>query len=285
MFRPEVLPARGFAFASAALLLASLATRTPHESPTPEPPEVRLVIPMAGVTHLQLGDASAIRRGAAALVAGDGEAAVIERVASEDVPPALRALLGTAFTTGACTGVVAGFAVVTRLAGDRSYAEDPGDGWDVASVRRHGQATLAARLDRPCRGEVAWRLGRAAPVIGVEVALAPELDRAARASFPDREDLIVRAVQHPTTGATVVTVQARSGGCGDPSVNQWAMFRVVAGALVAERVTSFDDEFGVDGLIDLDGDGTFELLGYNVLARATGEVIERVETPFYGCPC
>ena len=47
----------------------------------------------------------------------------------------------------------------------------------------------------------------------------------------------------------------------------------------------------IDQLIDIDGDGTFEVLGRpwpggaTYLVDASGEAIAQLDLPFYGCSC
>jgi hypothetical protein len=70
------------------------------------------------------------------------------------------------------------------------------------------------------------------------------------------------------------------------------MYRVDAnGALVAEQQRDLGELFSIRKLVDLDGDGEFEIIGApwtmtdTIVARASGEELSRLELPFYGCGC
>jgi hypothetical protein len=102
-----------------------------------------------------------------------------------------------------------------------------------------------------------------------------------------------RVLHHPVTGATWVFVHARVGHeCGEPGANVLGLYRVDArGALAPVQQRTLDTLDQIDHVVDLYGDGELEMigkpwLGFDVLVeRASGEKIEELALPFFGCPC
>jgi hypothetical protein len=257
--------------------------------------------------------------------------AAIATVASDAVPGAYRAWHGrSVIVDGGCTTTVTGFAVIGRLVGDPGYAgiewdeaadAEPGSAedslWTAAQVMTHGQPVLAARL-AGCNGTFA-RAAVLPPPVTLEVldtAAHAELAQTARAALlaspPAREaqrewtdaymeqgswheqaHVTAQVMRHPITGVTWVAARARlEGGCGAPDVNLWGLYRVGdAGELAPVSVRALDEMTEIDAVLDVDGDGTLELLGRGwlrldrVLAGADGTVRDRLGTQFYGCGC
>ncbi len=208
--------------------------------------------------------------------------------------------------------------MVSRLTGDPAYAD--ASSWTAASVMKAGRPVLAAKLDG-CKGTLA-RDARLSPIVFPDVRhdaalekrgldqllrspLAAETqrdwdrqlkelgsDQAAPERWTAPDNIKTQVLRHPRTGATFVSVQiAVPTSCGAPEANIWALYRATDAGLVPVVERKMDDVQSIDQLVDLDGDGTFELLGSpwisneQVILRATGQRLESLVTPFYGCPC
>lgn len=275
------------------------------------------------------GDADAIRHRAPTLIAGDGEAAAIAAVDPRRLPESTRMWLGhQVVVDGACTATIDGFAIVARLTGTTPYAGiDSGDGehdaaWTAATAFDKGTRVLAARLSR-CTGT--WARDAALPgaVVGAEEPttadiaarvkadlFASPLAREADAGWDDpqwsldaadpaeklpwrqRLDLTVKTYAHEQNARERwITVRGMiGGGCGERTVDLSAVYKLDAtGALTRVWLGS---GMTITNLVDVDGDGTFELVGAAgfvesraVLMRADGTELDAVAVPFYGCPC
>ncbi len=307
----------------AALLLAPAASAEPipddqEARPAPEPGELAFVFTAGGSTWMRISDIDENQipppHGRPHLHESEGAITAIAMLDPEQTPRRLRAWKGRRVVVdGRCSATVTGLAVVSRLVGDPGYAPDGADDqWTAVSAFRNGRQMIAARLDG-CAGSWARDAERS------PVAL-PQSLKAARAVKAARADLLAsapaaevaaewrdagldgdwrtraaitgRAVRHPTTGVTWVFVHARlDGGCGDPEASFAGWYQVGDdGALTRVAVQSLPVHT-VDQLVDLDGDGRFELLGKDslgldtILVDADGRAIDSLELPFYGCPC
>lgn len=276
-----------------------------------------------GLDH-EAGDAALAMpaHGPAVLVGGTDEDWVVSAIAAvelADVPAAYRGWRDRTLTIGGlCRANVTGFAVVARLTGDTSYASEDGEGdWTPDTVMKRGARMLVAKLDGNCHGRIA-RDAALPPIVLPAIAATPDaalvaaarqrliaslLGREAAAQWKEMgmagawfegeqgatfQTLVVR---HPKTGATFVSVHAATPfECGGANVNAWGLYRVTtAGAL--ERVV--ERELGIvkiDQIVDLEGDGTLELVGEPLfdeaaIERTDGTVVEQLERPFYGCAC
>lgn len=242
-------------------------------------------------------------------------------IALEDVPAAHRERLGSAvIVDGTCTAHITGFAIVARLTGDTGYAgDDTGAEWTGRSVMRYGSPMIAAKLDG-CSGALARdaTLPPAAKALTIDVADAKLVAQARRmlvrtkaaraateewrAHFGDQAPPTSWAASeatewktqmfvHPTTHQTWISVHANQlESCGTPHINVWGLYRVEKDG----TLTGFDVSLGaietIDGLVDFDGDGMVEVVGKawlgEILVNDTkGATLEKLELPFYGCPC
>ncbi|HEU4616279.1 MAG TPA: hypothetical protein VFS15_29475 [Kofleriaceae bacterium] len=282
--------------------------------------EVSLVFSADAATYMKLADigedaVAMPKHGPAKLISGDVET-VIARIAPADVPEAYRRWQGRKVVVdGACETEVTGFAVVSRLTGDTGYAGIDDAKWTAKNVLEHGSVVLAARL-AGCQGTLA-RDASLPPVIVPEEIDNPELAKRARvaliASQPSRDtqreylefdhqgnwwddeytSFTTHVVKHPTTGVTWVSVHGSiEHACGDGEVNVWGLFRVEPdGTLAAVQLRKLGDLWSIDQLVDLDNDGELELVGKpwlgldTVITRASGEELDRLALPFFGCPC
>jgi hypothetical protein len=284
--------------------------------------EIELLFSAGKTTFMQLADISGDgiampRHGKPRLVSDDGVETSIASVQAGNVPVAYRRWLGQRVVVdGTCTANVTGFAVVARLTGDTGYAGIDDAHWTARNVLDHGHVTLAATLDA-CTGTFARDAALPAVIVpkvldgndalaaaAKQQLLASSAARDAQDDWTEYEqkgdwwqnqDVQYKTVivRHPLTGVTWVSLHAfMERGCGDPEVNVWGLFRVQPdGTLAAEQLRKLGDLWSVDQLVDIDGDGELELIGQpwlgldNVVTRASGEELTRLELPFFGCPC
>jgi hypothetical protein len=313
-----LVPAASRSSAATAVSVIDLPVSSPNEQVTrtvatetaPASTELLFALDVDGDEYLQLGDDLPERYGTLRLIKEDGEYDAIADVAARDLPAEQRAWLGRAMRVdGRCTAHVSGFAVIARVATDSEGT------WTAERTFEQGARFLALRLDG-CSGEYAREAALPDPLLPVKVddaALAararaallasePALDAqrewshsGARGDWRDNRSSEITAdvYRHPTTGALWVAVHAHVGhGCGDPGVNVWGLYRVEADGRLAPRVVrTLETLETIDQLIDVDGDGTWELLGKpwleldRVFTHDDGEEIERLSLPYDGCPC
>ena len=285
----------------------------------PGPPPVAVVVEAGGASYMKLADLPVLpRHGKPALSEHDYVSTSIATIADADVPPVHRAWLGQeVIVDGACRATVIGFVAFARVTGDTAYAgEEDTAGWTAANVMRLGSPMLAARLDR-CTGELA-RAASLPQLIVPEVIEDKPLALAATkllfASADARQackawaaweaemqaehheleygDVSTRVVRHPTTGATFVSVHATTGGgCGYPDISLWGLYRVDQGGTLTRIPTAVGELLMIDGFVDVEGDGQLEVVGRpwlgteRMVSRLDATVIDRLERPFFGCPC
>jgi hypothetical protein len=320
----------GLTVASAIALVAwaepARAPSAPIVSATPitSPPaaaskELLLVFRAGGDTYVRIADVapeSTPKHGPLRLVDDLDGVAAIGAVNARDLPAPYRAYEGKRLRVdGECSARVTDLALVGRLVGDPAYA-GLDEAWSANTVMRHGAVVLAARIDGCPTGTYA-RDAALAPVVRPARIFDEELAEAARAAFlasrpaadaqrawtasglegtwSDRIALRIEVLRHPTTQATWVTVYASDpdGECGGPDVNLWGLFRAGRDrTLEAVDVRKLDTLYSIDHVIDVDGDGAFELIGKTwlgtetVVVGATGEgEIDRLPRPFHGCGC
>ncbi|MBA3454662.1 MAG: hypothetical protein H0T42_16365 [Deltaproteobacteria bacterium] len=293
--------------------------RTVTTDEMPAAPAVWVVITAGTRSYIKLSDGGTVlpRHGKPKLFEHDWVSTSIAPVADADVPPVHRARKGTeVIVDGTCRATITGFAVVARLSGDTAYASEE-DTWSAASVMRLGAPVLAARLDG-CTGELA-RSASLSPMIVPEVIEDKRLVAAAKKQLYasadmktarrewaaweaemqpsqhqelDLGELSTKVVRHPKTGATFVSIHATtSGACGSPNISLWGLYRADDAGTLTRIPTEVGELIVIDGFVDLEGDGELEVVGRpwldteRMVARTDGEVIERLERPFYGCAC
>lgn len=284
--------------------------------------DISVVFTAQGKTYVKLAelggdsaDALSIpRHGRVRMGRDDYKLAGIAEVATRDVP----AMFGgwehkRVRVDSTCEASVTGFAVVAQLSGDPDYAGV--NEWSKRTILENGHPVLAARLDN-CTGSYA-RDAALSNVVVPERSHDAAIENAARAlliaSNASREiqktwdaelqgkapkwyanDAIkTEVVRHPRTGEVFVSAHGQvSASCGDPTANLWGLFRVEQdGSLKVVELHPLDSLDQIDGLLDIENDGSFELIGKKfldediVIARGSGEVLDRLFVPFYGCPC
>lgn len=294
-----------------------------RSTPAPErSSQVAFVFAAGGAAYLKLAELdgddpeATPRHGKVAVHDDDYAHAAIAVVKDADVPRAHRGWAGKQVVVdGTCRANVVGFAVVARLLGDPGYAGEEVAAWDARSIMAHGTPVLAARLDGCADGVLARDAARPPIVVPEVIADAPLAAAARRAvlasadahqaqrawkeaelegrwSTSDGTTWSVQVLRHPSTGDTFVSAHAGyAGGCGGPEISIWHLFRADRDGRLTRVPSSLGDLTSIERLVDLEGDGTFEVLGTPWLGtdrrviRSTGETIERLELQFYGCPC
>jgi hypothetical protein len=290
----------------------------------PTATELSLVFQLDGVSYVALADVAANgdldqsvaelpRHGKLRLVndKDTGITAAVATVQPADVPADYREWIAKRVTVdGDCMTTVDGFAVVSRLVGDPGYAGLDERNWTAKTVLESGSAVLAARLDGCTQGLLA-RDAALSPIVTPTEIQNPELADEARTRLIDSEEgklaaaawadaqaegawheevsFDTRVLRHPSTGETFVSVHAHfSEGCGGAHVNLWGLFRSDDGELVTVELRELEGITSID-LFDLEDDGRFELSGADwtdvTVKRASGAELERLDVPFFGCPC
>lgn len=241
-------------------------------------------------------------------------------IAKVAVPDALAHWAGKELVVGAsCHARVEGFAHAARLSGDPGYTGADDDTWTTRGVFEHGQHVLLARLDRDCEGDLARDAGLAPMTTGVLIT-DHELAAEARAALfssehakttdqqwhdadawggPAEEDwrdagnVTTRVFEHAETHERWVIVHARvGGGCGERAANVLGVYRRGANGVLVRAYAAVDSGIDlVSDLVDVDGDGRFELItsgwmGPDRALRSLDDVVHaELSTPFFGCPC
>ncbi len=283
--------------------------------------DVSLVFSAGGATYMKLadiGDEAEVmpEHGTPKLYTDDYVQASIATVKASELSDEYSAWQGRADKVDAtCDAKVTGFAVVARLTGDTGYSGIEDGSWTASNVLENGSVELAAKLDG-CTGTFARDASLPAIVVLEQIEnakLAKEARALLVASTPaqDAQDeyaeseqkgnwwdneyatFATKIVRHPTTGVTWVSVHGSvEHGCGDPEINVWGLFRVEAdGSLAAVQLRNLGDLWSIDKLVDLDNDGELEVIGKpwlgldTVVARGSGEELDRLSLAFFGCPC
>lgn len=321
---PATMTRASLAPSPASIQLAASAV-TPRMQPSslvekPGQTEAYFLFEIEGVPYLRIADledATVARhtRAPLRLVQKEGAVFSFAPLEAREVPAPYRGWAGKKIVAGeSCHATVTGLAVVSQLVGDAAYADIEGD-WTAANAFDQGRPMLAARLDG-CAEHTLARDAGARPFVMPEVikdpALAATAKRAALASatasaaqnrwvegggegrWQDHATFDIRILKHPGTGTTWVVVFAKNevDDCGIPEVNLLSTFQVGGnGKLrpVTSRVVS--ELHALESVLDIDGDGKLELVGEpwlgldKLLTDGKGEVQDRLEVPFFGCPC
>jgi hypothetical protein len=309
---------------AASIQLAATAV-TPRMLPAPleaQPgkTEAYFVFNIDGTPYLRIADledATVARHTNAPLrlVQKDGAVFSFAPLEAREVPAPYRSWAGQKIVAGeSCHATITGLAVVSQLVGDAAYADLEGD-WTAENAFEQGHPMIAARLDG-CAEHTLARLESARPfvipTIVEDARLAATARRTVLASatasaaqnrwvegggegrWQDHAAFDVRMMKHPGTGTTwvVVFVKNEVDDCGIPEVNLLSTFQVgsngklrpISSGLVAEL-------HALEWVLDLDGDGELELVGEpwlgldRLITDGKGEVQDRLEVPFFGCPC
>ena len=249
----------------------------------------------------------------------------IAHVAPANVPGAYASWIGRdVVVDGSCTAMISRIAIAARLVGDTGYVGDGDDGaWTGVSVLENGSAMLVAELDGCTTGSTARAAELANPLEMAVITDAKLVAKAKRALIRSRAGRAAQkqwsepewmgegsdyvkpktwwqasdtkwkgqVLRHPTTGAVFVSMHAQqSFACGGPEVNVWGLFRVETDGELAALDASLGEIYTIDRLVDLDHDGTPEVMGTALLSGPmindfTGTTLTKIEQPFYGCAC
>jgi hypothetical protein len=277
-------------------------TSASYESPAPaaDPSEVFLVFRAAGHTYMQLGE-SKVAHGVPRLSHSDDDALYASVAPVKQVPADVAIWQGKhVIVDGTCDATVEGFALVSQLTGDTGYAGIEDSEWTAKNVMKAGTPVLAARLS-DCDGTYA-RGAALPPSIelvddasdhGDLVDQARARVRASDAATRVKAEWSTRVMRHPATGVTWIAVHAsRDEGCGGDNANAFGLFRVTAaGELETVSVRDLGEMHAIASLVDIDDDGTPELVGTDwlgldtLITRASGEPLASSHVQFFGCPC
>lgn len=286
--------------------------------------EFRFVVSTEKASYMILEPASAdIDRGPARLEKADDYIdVVVSSLEAGAIEPDLAAWQGREVVVAAepgtsCTTTVTGFALVGVLRGDLDYMASPDElaKKDIPEFYLDQTTPHVAAILGDCTGRYARLASLPAAIEPVEITddgfgaaarsalFRSEQARAAQDSYDEihadgvfHEDqwgeISTRVVRNPETGATFAIVHVVIDyGCGGANINLLGVYRKAAGGEpVAVSVRDLDEVTGIDRLIDVDGDGSFELIGDTwldgpVLLDSSGETQLALPVPFFGCPC
>lgn len=290
----------------------------------PAPPAVRskqvaLVFSADGATYMKLasGAVEAMpRHGRLVRAEGADVETVVADVAARDLAAVDRAWLGKRVTVdGTCTAKVIGFAVVSRLVGDPSYAGIEAERWTSEDIAAHGDTSLVARLDN-CAGGTLARDASLPPMAILEEIDDPALVARAKATLLASRDVrdaqaewttaeqpgrwyeheytetTTHVLRHPRTGTTWVSVHLYfGGGCGLPNPSVWGLYRVDAAGKLVRESTQIGELTKIEELVDLDDDGEPEVVGrpwlgvQRTVRTLAGTSLQDLTLPFFFCPC
>jgi hypothetical protein len=289
--------------------VVALSTRRPTvDMPPPPPSAVHLVFRAQGETYMKLRDADPMpAHGAPVLhVADEASAWQTSSIAEIAEVPGWRGR--TVMIDGHCEAKVTGFAVVARLTGSPDYAGDF-QTWTADNVLAQGAPVAAAKLDGCADGAIATTAvtlvaqqdaalatQARAKLLGSKISGAAQrtwiADKRTGKWYAD-DSATIETLVATSAKAKYVSVTGRiDEGCGGPEIQIWGLYRVEGDALVVVYERRLEDLRSVQSLVDVDDDGTPEVLGASWLGNETilwrpsqNDELERVSVPFCGCPC
>ncbi|HUS27357.1 MAG TPA: hypothetical protein VMZ53_02580 [Kofleriaceae bacterium] len=283
--------------------------------PAPEPArvissELKLVFRAGDHSYVKLSSTEALPRGKAKIV--KDERAVHALWAAD--ASALPSWVGTkVFVDNDCTATITRLHYVSRMSIENLEYTEPGrtvsdamaergvfiagelDGCDGTYARSAALPKVVVPETRPDDAELVKKAKR-------ELLRSPAAKETERVWVEDYQSTEtwtsqaqydIRTFRHPLTAQTWISIHAWNGsGCGDPSVNIWGLFRVDAdGTLFTAQIRDLGDMAKIHQIIDIEGDGGFELIGEpwmpldTVVTDSHGDVLETLELPYDGCPC
>ena len=110
-------------------------------------------------------------------------------------------------------------------------------------------------------------------------------------SQSDEGSIEVRYVIHPKTGERWLLLQAFADySCGGSEINIIGVYKQDGDKVLRHHVGDAGALITASSLVDVDGDGLFEILGHAylsgpALANDRGKITRTVDIPFFGCPC
>lgn len=304
--------------------IAGISARAAAAEPTAEPAwhaDVHLVFTVGAERWVALDDGSASDLTAYSrpvLFATDGvDGVAIAAVEPARLPEPARAWRDRVVVVGgACREQLAAFAYIGRATGDLAYNNDDHGHhppWTPAWIAERGRVVLAARLSR-CSGafaqpaaaatavafervtgnaaSAAAAKARAALLASSFAAKAADDWREAEVTTPWTQDVRVDVIvaRDPRNHATWVSARVHTRfRSGQPFASFWGLFRLQADGSL-EQVALLEPRLEqINSLVDLDGDGTPELIGSalvkgEIALDAHGDVISELAVPWVvGC--
>ena len=276
------------------------------------PEQFSFVIRVAGKSYIRIGEDDVVPHARPKLIAEDGTYTAIAPVTLAELAEHMRDWSNREIVVeGRCHARVVGFAELAQLTGDPGYAGDDKP-WSAASVMEHGAPRIVARL-AGCEGTWARAASESPVAVGITAEAGPlvaaarvdlfagELAkqtqdewRAAKLDGDWRTEVPIEALvaRHPVTNERWVVLHARrGGGCGDHEVNILAAYRVNDDGTVTRVHARTVDLDSIQQLVDVDGDGTFEVIGTQswglnrTFIDLHGNSLSTLPLQFYGCPC
>jgi hypothetical protein len=98
-------------------------------------------------------------------------------------------------------------------------------------------------------------------------------------------------LRHPITRERFVSIHAAVPfACGGPDVHAWGLYRVDRDGTMTEVVERVLGHAAITTFLDIEGDGTIELVAEPmfddaVIEAADGAERARLALPFFGCAC
>lgn len=287
--------------------------------PVPASKEIHLVFTAGGASWIKLASLETLpRHGKPVHSEDDYQSSAIASIAEANIPDEYTRWLGKQVTVdGGCRATVIDVAVVARLTGYPGYAgiESVDDKWTAPAVFEHGAKILAAKLDNCAGGSYARESAYSNVIVPLAIEDEP-LAAAALKSLKASTEAVgaqtewteysqpgiwhqneyattqTMVLRHPMTGATWVSVHMQySGGCGLPNINVWGLYRTDADGKLVRVKSSLGDIVQIEKILDVDGDGELEVIGRpwlgidRAIQAADGTTLEKLELPYFMCPC
>jgi hypothetical protein len=280
--------------------------------PAEDPARFSFLIEVAGQRYIPLSHDAVETSARTKLLAEDGVQIAITPLRRRELPESLATWRDREVIVGGnCHAHVVAFAQIARLTGDPGYAGDDKP-WSAASVVEHGDPLIAGKLDG-CTGSWARAASESPAAVGISAEAGPlvaaarvdlfagELAnqtqaewRAAGLTGDWRTEVAITSLvaRHPVTNERWVVLHAkRGGGCGDHEVNILAAYRVNDDGSVTRISAKTVELDSIEQLVDIDGDGTFEVIGTTswglnrTFIDLHGNWLSTLPLQFYGCPC
>jgi len=202
-----------------------------------------------------------------------------------------------------CVASVTGYETVHRVAHDFEEVTKE-DGVDVLSaVLDRCDGTYARSVSLPMvvvperRPDDAALIKKAKSML-IRSPAADETRRSWEEEYQSEDDwkahalYDIRTLYHPITKQTWISIHAyNETGCGEAPINIWGLFRLDPGAIQMIELRDLGQMTKIDQIIDIEGDGTLELIGRPwlgldvMVTRTGGDVLELLPLPYEGCPC
>lgn len=111
-------------------------------------------------------------------------------------------------------------------------------------------------------------------------------------AFDEVTQISTKVQTDPQTHTTWIAVHAHADlMCGGPQINFWGLYRVDGDHVVVVKQAKLEGIAQIAGLLDVDGDGSPEILGggwispTNAIYDLDEKTLVSYDVPFFGCPC